>query len=298
MKLIFLDIDGVLVCRRPGVFEDALLRNLQSLAQQAGCDIVLSSDWRRHPQARDEARKVLASFGMKVIGCTPRLSPFVAQRPTEIMQWKRDFCKRPGVEAITHWIAIDDRALLEERHGQYLRGHFLHTHPLRGLTEERVEEGIRLLSVEEKQPGEAQEEATSFDPAGGARRGHSTGPERSKGIRPRGSTPSASMAQALAAARAKSATAVTRPLGPPGTGSSGARKAPGSAGGSLLPALPASTGGAGAVPEAGSAMHGRGPAGGGPPEGRRDAGAGAQLQARCDPERVRSSSASRMILKV
>jgi hypothetical protein len=151
MKLIFLDIDGVLVTRRPGVFEDSLLRNLQALAQSTGADIVLSTDWRRHPSARDEARRVMNSLGLKVLGCTPRLSPFVPQRPTEIMQWKRDFVLK-SQEPLTHWIAIDDRALLQERHGQYLRGHFLQTHPLRGLTQEAVQEGIRLLTSETPAP--------------------------------------------------------------------------------------------------------------------------------------------------
>mmetsp|Transcript_119182 Transcript_119182/g.379934 ORF Transcript_119182/g.379934 Transcript_119182/m.379934 type:complete len:235 (+) Transcript_119182:147-851(+) len=122
MKLIFLDLDGVLVTRRPGVMEDRLLHNLQGLVARTGAEIVLSSDWRRHPAARDEARRVLATVGLKIIGSTPCMSAFLAQRPTEIMQWKKEFCTRPNAEHVTHWVAIDDRALLDERHGQYLRG--------------------------------------------------------------------------------------------------------------------------------------------------------------------------------
>jgi len=256
MKLIFLDIDGVLVCRRPGVFEEGLLRNLQSLAQQAGCDIVLSTDWRRHPAARDEARNVLASLGLKVIGCTPRLSPFVAQRPTEILQWKRDYTKRPGVDPITHWIAIDDRCLLEERHGQYLRGHFLHTHPLRGLTEERVQEGMRLLSLESAaQPHEAaSDEVPNLDTPGQSTRGGAAGSRRglsSGAPRGRGSAPPNSMAQALAAARAKSSSAGGRTGGIPPTAAVGPKAPVGMcpSNNPLLPSLSqASTGPAASIP--------------------------------------------------
>lgn len=145
MKLIFLDLDGVLVTRRPGVMEDRLLSNLQGLVARTGAEIVLSSDWRRHPAARDEARRVLATVGLKIIGCTPCMSAFLAQRPTEIMQWKKDFVKRPGNDIVANWVAIDDRPLLEERHGTYLRGHFVQTHPLRGLTEQSVEECVKIL---------------------------------------------------------------------------------------------------------------------------------------------------------
>lgn len=148
MKLIFLDLDGVLVTRRPGIMEDRLLSNLQTLVARTGAEIVLSSDWRRHPAARDEARRVLATVGLKIIGCTPCMSAFLAQRPTEIMQWKKDFTKRPGNDIVTNWVAIDDRPLLEERHGVHLRGHFVQTHPLRGLTEQCVEECVKILMLD------------------------------------------------------------------------------------------------------------------------------------------------------
>lgn len=33
---------------------------------------------------------MLATVGLKIIGSTPCLSPFIAQRPTEILQWKKE----------------------------------------------------------------------------------------------------------------------------------------------------------------------------------------------------------------
>mmetsp|Transcript_72786 Transcript_72786/g.187757 ORF Transcript_72786/g.187757 Transcript_72786/m.187757 type:complete len:217 (-) Transcript_72786:109-759(-) len=148
MKLIFLDLDGVLVTRRPGIMEDKLLSNLASVVERTGARIVLSSDWRRHPSARAEAQRVLRTVGLEFIDFTPCMSAFLPQRPTEIMQWKKDYSKRQNAEHISHWLAIDDRFLTEERHGQYLRGHFVHTQPLRGLTEQAVEECVKILNSE------------------------------------------------------------------------------------------------------------------------------------------------------
>mmetsp|Transcript_6678 Transcript_6678/g.11696 ORF Transcript_6678/g.11696 Transcript_6678/m.11696 type:complete len:232 (-) Transcript_6678:72-767(-) len=176
MKLIFLDIDGVLVTRRPGVFEESLLMNLKRIVDTTGADIVLSSDWRRHPSARLEAKRVLNAVGLTFIGCTPCLSAFLAQRPTEIMQWKRDHNKRADAERITHWVVIDDRPLLEERHGNYLRGHFAQTQPMRGLTDAVVDECCRILTQDVP--------SAPPDPLKGAIEGHSGIPSRGSSTGP------------------------------------------------------------------------------------------------------------------
>lgn len=149
MKVVFLDIDGVLVTRRLGVFEEPLLLNLKRIIEETGATIILSSDWRRHPAARFEASRVLATVGLKFISCTPAMSAYIAQRPTEIMQAKKDHNKRGDVERIGNWVAIDDRALLEERHGSYLQGHFVQTHPLRGITDETVSQCVDILNKPE-----------------------------------------------------------------------------------------------------------------------------------------------------
>ncbi|CAK8989668.1 unnamed protein product [Durusdinium trenchii] len=150
MRLIFLDIDGVLVTRRPCVMEEKLLQNLARVARETGAKIVLSSDWRRHPEARAEAQQVLSSLGLELIGCTPCKSPYLAQRPTEILEWKRDYLRTPGVQKLENWVAIDDRELLAEQNGRFLRGHFVQTHPLRGLTPEAADACIAILKQEQK----------------------------------------------------------------------------------------------------------------------------------------------------
>ncbi|CAJ1359440.1 unnamed protein product, partial [Effrenium voratum] len=145
MRVIFLDIDGVLVTRRPCVMEERLLQNLVRVVRETGAKIVLSSDWRRHPEARAEAQHTLNSLGLELIGCTPCKSPYLAQRPTEILEWKRDYMRNPGAEKWENWIAIDDRELLSEQNGRFLRGHFVQTHPLRGLTPEAADACIAIL---------------------------------------------------------------------------------------------------------------------------------------------------------
>lgn len=185
MKLIFLDLDGVLVTRRPGVFEDNLLQNLKRLVDETGAKIVLSSDWRRHPCARAGARAFLQKADLDFIGHTPCMSPALAQRPTEIMTWKQGYSKREGAESITHWVAIDDRELLGERHGKCLAGHFVRTHPLRGLTEAAVEQCAKVLNSEQPQ---ARPRAEPEDGLGDTAVSLPPLPSCGGGVRPRGAS--------------------------------------------------------------------------------------------------------------
>eukprot|EP00747_Dinoflagellata_sp_TGD_P084473 gnl/TRDRNA2_/TRDRNA2_162524_c1_seq1.p1 gnl/TRDRNA2_/TRDRNA2_162524_c1~~gnl/TRDRNA2_/TRDRNA2_162524_c1_seq1.p1 ORF type:complete len:273 (-),score=26.48 gnl/TRDRNA2_/TRDRNA2_162524_c1_seq1:97-915(-) len=182
IKVIFLDIDGVLVTRRPGQFEDYLLRNLARVVEATGAKIVLSSDWRRHPIARQEAQRMLGTAGLSFIDCTPCLSVYLAQRPKEIMQWKQARSRQADQEQLSHWVAIDDRELLQETNGSYLRGHFVQTHPLRGLTEAQADECIAILMgppAKTAGPRDMGDCGSPMVPLG--RRGSSTSPARVSG---------------------------------------------------------------------------------------------------------------------
>eukprot|EP00929_Paragymnodinium_shiwhaense_P085138 TRINITY_DN45591_c0_g1_i1.p1 TRINITY_DN45591_c0_g1~~TRINITY_DN45591_c0_g1_i1.p1 ORF type:complete len:247 (+),score=29.63 TRINITY_DN45591_c0_g1_i1:251-991(+) len=194
IKVIFLDLDGVLVTRRIGVMEEPLLRNLKKLVDLTKAQIVLSSDWRRHPQARAEAQRMLSMVGLSFFACTPCLSAYVAQRPTEIMQYKRDHNKQVEEDRrIVQWVAIDDRMLLEERHGNHLQGHFVQTHPMRGLQDREVEECAKILNSDPPPPKVPAAVADALDQSAGSgqtsmalrmkggpgfHRGASTGPLR------------------------------------------------------------------------------------------------------------------------
>eukprot|EP00976_Prorocentrum_cordatum_P033834 688573-Prorocentrum_minimum.AAC.1 len=146
-------MDGVLVTRRPGVAESKLVDNLKFVVDSTNAKIVLSTDWRRTPAARAEVRRILqAHGGMDFIGWTATNTPIAMNhRPIEILNWVRERNKKVKAEGwdeaemVTNFVAIDDRALLQERGGDRLHGHFVMTHPVRGLTRQACDDVIRLM---------------------------------------------------------------------------------------------------------------------------------------------------------
>lgn len=144
MKLVFLDLDGVLVTRRQGVMEQRLVDNLKKVIQEGEAQIVLSSDWRRWPEGRRECKRVLRANGMDFIACTPCMTAMAPNRPIEIVRWLKEHHAKGG-EKVTHWVAVDDRHLLQEKQGQRLKGHFVQTQPIRGLTVDVAFAMIRIL---------------------------------------------------------------------------------------------------------------------------------------------------------
>jgi len=154
MKVVFLDMDGVLVTRLPGVAESKLVDNLRYIIEQTDAKIVLSTDWRRTPAARQEVRRILQSHGgMDYIGWTATNTSIMNNhRPMEILNWVRERNKKVRAEGwgdeelVEAFVAIDDRALLQERGGDRLHGHFVMTHPNRGLTRPACEEVIKMMA--------------------------------------------------------------------------------------------------------------------------------------------------------
>merc|ERR1712070_672929 len=73
------------------------------------------------------------------------------QRPTEISQWRKEYC-RQGIRKLDAWIAIDDRNLLQEQHGAEMWGHFVKTNPKVGLDHVAMHKCIQLLQAQGLQP--------------------------------------------------------------------------------------------------------------------------------------------------
>ena len=103
MKIIFLDIDGVLnnthtknPRKFPYIVEPELIERLKRLLAATGAQIVLSSTWRYDPVGRLAAKHYEIPF----IDVTPVLPD--QPRRDEIRQWIHD---HPGVE---RFILIDD----------------------------------------------------------------------------------------------------------------------------------------------------------------------------------------------
>jgi hypothetical protein len=89
---------------------------LNSCARLVGCTVILSSDWRRYKDARTFAIQILERFGVKIKGHTPIIRGTVV-RPLEIVQWLKRFAK----DKLHAFVAVDDRSLLLEDGGHFLK---------------------------------------------------------------------------------------------------------------------------------------------------------------------------------
>ena len=103
MKVIFLDIDGVLnttKARKPSkeakVVEPALLNQLHWLLEQSGALIVLSSTWRHEPNGLTSARRL----GIPFRDVLPDLRP--RPRNEEIVAWLK------AHSDVYRFVVIDD----------------------------------------------------------------------------------------------------------------------------------------------------------------------------------------------
>ena len=103
MKVIFLDIDGVLNCKTtrnprklPCVVDPKLLRRFKRLIERTGAKVVLSSTWRYDPAGLFSAKH----FGVPYIGVTPDMPK--RPRRDEVLAWLSD---HPRVK---RFVVIDD----------------------------------------------------------------------------------------------------------------------------------------------------------------------------------------------
>jgi hypothetical protein len=148
MKLIFLDIDGVLNCSKTwkkenGTFniDDNLLNNLKRICDaHPGCKIILTSTWRLFQDHFEFALEKLSSIGLNISDKTPEcpynIETAGRQRGMEIKQWIKD----NNMEGADFIIIDDDSDFLEWQ----LPFH-IHTNFEDGLTDELTQKAINLL---------------------------------------------------------------------------------------------------------------------------------------------------------
>ena len=103
MKVIFLDIDGVLNCSKtsnprkfPYVVDRRLLTRLQKLLDRTGAKVVLTSSWRLDPVGLFAARHA----GVPFIGTSPDKPR--SPRCKEILDWLSEHPR------VTRYAVIDD----------------------------------------------------------------------------------------------------------------------------------------------------------------------------------------------
>lgn len=156
MKVVFLDIDGVLNSRAynarrdlrtQGNIDETRLPLVKRIVDATGAKIVLSSTWRRHWCERYEecngAGKYIvdtfAKYGLKIFDKTPDLG-LGAFRVDEIKRWLAD-----AGDEIKAFVIDDCRFGWED-----LSDRFVRTDPNfgSGLEEEQVEKAIEILNAE------------------------------------------------------------------------------------------------------------------------------------------------------
>ena len=155
MKVIFLDVDGVICCNAEGELEHSKLLRLKRVADETGAKIVISSDWRRHPHLLAQLVDVLTNeYGMSCIGATPAGPPDLAMRPSEIYTWLKSWNEQAtSVDKVTSYVAVDDRDLATEMGGDKLmRGRMLLTVYEDGLTDEIARRMAEKLLESDAQP--------------------------------------------------------------------------------------------------------------------------------------------------
>ena len=144
MKIIFLDIDGVLNDDTTppypkdwpeGHLKEDLIARINQIVEATGAKIVMSTAWRTVLSLK-EFQELLGSKGLRaeIIDCTPSRMSF-RPRWHEIKEWILDN-REIYVES---WVAIDD--LLIKEAGERL----VRTNPSIGITDEDVEKAIKIL---------------------------------------------------------------------------------------------------------------------------------------------------------
>lgn len=153
MRVLFLDIDGVVCCNRDCHLEVDKMELLQKICEATKCKVCISSNWRLFDDLRQHLYQQLAYYNIECVGTTPDAGESqhgMPMRPCEIKAWAAEWNGQPADAknkrpAITSFVALDDRPLIDESGGKYLRDHFVQTHPSIGLTEIGAARAIDLL---------------------------------------------------------------------------------------------------------------------------------------------------------
>ncbi len=158
-KILFLDIDGVIVNHRTELlprlednfpqFDEVCLSNLHHIIEQTGCHIVITSSWRKRDL--EWLREAFSIRGFKyperIIGETMRGYQFVEQgchlpipRGVEIKAWIDKFTPK-----IRYCILDDCNDMLLSQKGQFIR-----TKSDKGLTHKNTIRVIDILGKNDK----------------------------------------------------------------------------------------------------------------------------------------------------
>lgn len=140
MKVIFLDVDGVLNHgKQIEKIEDDKIQLLKQIIDETGARIVLSSDWRFLLGTDDEdmalLQEKLKSIGTEIMSSTPDSKH--GYRGAEIYQWINEW----QGETIDKFVILDDRDDMKPYMNRLVQTSFN-----LGLQEKHVKRAIKLLN--------------------------------------------------------------------------------------------------------------------------------------------------------
>lgn len=142
MKVIFLDVDGVLntfkLIRKFGMdfIDDICVALVARIVRETGAKIVLSSTWRIEEDARNLVVQALKNHNLEIHDCTPVL------QPKDCENWVR------RSEEIQAWLdknPVDKFAIVDDFDDACIEGSFFQTHEDVGLTVAIAEKVIEHL---------------------------------------------------------------------------------------------------------------------------------------------------------
>lgn len=140
MKVIFLDVDGVLnTIRSVGIFGSGYLCEksillIRHIVDRTDAKIVLSSTWRKYPESKELLEQSLKNHELSIYDFTPIISlDFPTPRNEEIKLW---------LEANP----IDDFVILDDDPRANIDGHFFRVNEDTGITIEIANEVISFLN--------------------------------------------------------------------------------------------------------------------------------------------------------
>lgn len=109
MKILFLDVDGI-ICLDMRNLDPNCMDQLKRIIDATGCDIVLSSSWRKHQTGMIELEKSFVRYKIpKIFSATGKT---METRADEIMEWLRYATWRP--------ISVQCFAVLDDCNGAKL----------------------------------------------------------------------------------------------------------------------------------------------------------------------------------
>lgn len=164
MKIMFLDIDGVMVVgwtKRKLTqwgeihkFDKKSVKQLNEILEVTGAEIVLSSDWKKHFTLK-EMREIFEWNGVirGPIAFTINSALYEEAQTNEWMVGARAFEIKEYVErhGLTDWCAIDDLRIHDSGLADFFDGHFIHCgRSNEGLKQTGIKDKVLKILLDEK----------------------------------------------------------------------------------------------------------------------------------------------------